>query len=196
MIIIPLISITIKSKIINLIIISSLFILWILDVDIPIPGFSIVSFFFFYSGIYIYRYHVDIFAMLNNNVVLLFTMMYICLYTLEFFTQSQITLKISILIGIVIFLNFIKILNRFEIMGIKENLQFLSQKSFFLYAAHGVIITFLVKFSLRIIPYNDNGFFSLMYFVNPILTILICNGLYWLLKSKCPRIENLLTGNR
>ncbi|MCD7994330.1 MAG: acyltransferase [Clostridia bacterium] len=63
--------------------------------------------------------------------------------------------------------------------------------SFFIYLTHRFVYLGIQLF------YNDTLFaYTVMYFVKPILTLLICLAAFYMMKRICPRLLGLLTGGR
>lgn len=71
-----------------------------------------------------------------------------------------------------------------------------SESSFFLFSVHGIIALLLCKLLTKIIRYDYQLIWIPMYFLNIISIILICIGLYNLMKKYTPKILSILTGNR
>lgn len=74
--------------------------------------------------------------------------------------------------------------------------KFLADSSFFLFAMHGMIVAAIGKVILKLVFINNSLFLALVYFLVPIITILFCLGLYWLLRRYTPCLCALLTGGR
>ncbi len=191
MIIVPLISLLFKSKIIDIVILLSLAFLWFIDFKIPVSGFSIVSLLFFYIGLFLHKYKMNIFS---NYIYRYSLISYIILFfILENNHENIMVNRISILVGIILFSNIIYRL-RFYCKHQKLG-DFLASSSFFLYASHSLILTGLVKLSVKILPPNDI-IYTMAFLLNPIFTIIICLTTYWLLQRYLPNVGKILTGNR
>ena len=76
--------------------------------------------------------------------------------------------------------------------------QTLANASFFVFALHSLFIGELGKITFSILHIPDNNPYAMLtlYFSVPIITILICLGLYVALKRYTPTICNLLSGGR
>lgn len=74
----------------------------------------------------------------------------------------------------------------------------LANTSFFIFALHSLIMDIIGKtfFTMLHLPDNNPYAMLLLYFLVPIINILICLGFYWFLKRNIPKICNLLTGGR
>ncbi|MEW7278536.1 acyltransferase [Aquimarina sp. 2201CG1-2-11] len=66
---------------------------------------------------------------------------------------------------------------------------------FFIYAAHGVALTYFTKVYVKLIGEND-VVLLILFFVSSILATLICVAFAKLLQKKTPKIYSLLTGSR
>lgn len=74
----------------------------------------------------------------------------------------------------------------------------LANSSFFIFALHFMIITNIGKMAFIILHVADNNSYEMLalYFGTVIFTILVCLGLYVLLRRCTPRVCNVLTGGR
>ena len=72
---------------------------------------------------------------------------------------------------------------------------FLDKSSFFVFAAHGLLMKTVLYF---IFEKHQVGEITttLLYFLVPIATILICLGLYWCLRRYCKPLMPIITGGR
>lgn len=103
--------------------------------------------------------------------------------------------RIGILLGIVSAVVIVSYL--LEHKKVKVNTT-LANSSFFIYALHGLFIGELGKviFIMLHIPDNNPYAMLILYFVVPIISVLVCLALYVLLKNYSPKVCNLLTGGR
>ncbi len=70
------------------------------------------------------------------------------------------------------------------------------EESFFIYASHGLFISYLQKVILKIVnPISEVEFLAVYFFV-PILTIGISIGIYRCMKRMTPKVLSILTGGR
>lgn len=72
--------------------------------------------------------------------------------------------------------------------------QFLSNASFFVFAAHGLLISKFMKAIVMLVHPQSPYLVLFIYFFVPITTILICLGLYKLLNRYTPVVANILIG--
>ena len=153
--------------------------------------------FFFSWGAY--------YSILSKNFVISFRslkyapVIYIFIAILDALTKERLYNDyihyIGILFGIVSAVVIVSYLIESEKVKVNKTL---ANSSFFIYALHYMFIRDLGKliFVYFRVP-SDNPYAMLaLYFVVPILSTLICLGLYVLLKTYLPRFCNLLTGGR
>jgi len=75
-----------------------------------------------------------------------------------------------------------------------KNVPFLADSSFFIFALHMIFIGDLGKIIVKYTFIDSPIYMAVLYFLVPIVDILICLGLYWLLRRYTPRLCALLTG--
>lgn len=73
---------------------------------------------------------------------------------------------------------------------------FLSESSFFIYAYHATLLGLIVKFSVKVILPTTNAEMIIIYFIAPIITILLGLGIYYILKRYLPTFTSIITGGR
>lgn len=152
--------------------------------------------FFFSWGAY--------YSLFNRNFVLSFRnfryspIFYIITALLDALTKGQVYNdyfhKIGILLGIVSVVVMVSCLIEYEKVRVNKTL---ANSSFFIFALHFLFINELGKILFVLFGMPDDPYAMLaLYIVVPILTTLICLGLYVLLKNYLPKICYLLTGGR
>lgn len=110
-------------------------------------------------------------------------------------TYHEYISRIFILVGVVAVISlFDQINNR---VRLQRRLAKLAPMTFFIYVSHEVYIINLLKGAWTKVCHTASGWGKLMgYFIVPCLCILVCMGLYYLIKISSPRFLNLLTGGR
>lgn len=153
--------------------------------------------FFFSCGAY--------YSIFNSNFVVSFRklkyapMAYIIIAILDALTKHQncnvYLHKVGILFGVVSIVVIVSNLLMLEKVKVNNTLE---NSSFFIFALHFLFIGELGKVIFVLFRVDDSNPYTMLalYFIIPILTVLLCLGLYVLLKSYLPRICNLLTGGR
>lgn len=191
----PLIYIFLKSKArflyITLIVLAYAFELW----PIKVPGFAVTSFCFFSLGAFFSvnkRNFVD-FAHKILWVLLPVYLVTLCLEQLCGDTVKVYMHHINCLAGIGLMINlFATLLNK---GCIKPN-KFLSNSCFFLFAYHMIPLTLLKKVLFLIIPEITNITLVAVYFICPLVIVLLGLLFYYMLNKYLPTITNILTGSR
>ena len=179
-------------------VLSVLLVLLILNVWIPIEGFSIISVFYFSWGGYFSRKNlcfVNVFNKWKNysymiSIVLLIGILfsfgnYDSAYKIlwPLFTVSGVPATICIA----------SFLLRNTLVTVHHNL---SNSSFFVFAAHFPLINYLANLINRIFYGNSMFFHTVKYLATPIILILILDICYFYMKRYSPRLLNHLTGGR
>ena len=103
--------------------------------------------------------------------------------------------KVGILFGVV---SMVVIVSNLLVFGKVKVNNTLEKSSFFIFALHFLFIGELGKVFFMLFHVVDSNPYAMLalYFIVPIITVLLCLGLYVILKSYLPGICNLLTGGR
>ena len=102
--------------------------------------------------------------------------------------------KIGILLGVPAFLYLTKTVSKTT--GLKNVLIALGRASFFVFAAHEPLLTVIRKISYKILqPQHDEKILAI-YFTSVAASVVICVGLFFLLKHFSPRFTKLIAGGR
>lgn len=103
--------------------------------------------------------------------------------------------KVGILFGVV---SMVVIVSNLLVFGKVKVYNTLEKSSFFIFALHFLFIGELGKVFFMLFHVVDSNPYAMLalYFIVPIITVLLCLGLYVILKSYLPGICNLLTGGR
>ena len=75
---------------------------------------------------------------------------------------------------------------------------YLARCSFFIFAAHGILIIneFAHYVVLHTLPLQGEAYYCVDLFLRPAIAIAMCIALYWLMSKIMPRTLDLLTGGR
>lgn len=164
-------------------------------------GFSITALFFFSVGAY--------FSINKQNMVnelrkymrpALFS--YIPFTILMVYLNGDHTLVGDFIYPFYIIVGVVAIINLFLLLekkGKLENLNSLSETTFFIYAFHGLIGITIADMILDIpFPIADNNYINVImhYLLMPILTIGTCLITFHMMMKYCPCLLNVLTGKR
>lgn len=163
-----------------------------------IAGFSSTAILFFGAGAY--------FAMHKRNLLLVITpfkkiSMVLALVLLFVSTLMNGTTYHEYIVRVFIMVGVVAVIALFDDLNNKERLRNtlakLAPTSFFIYVAHEIYIINWLKGAWTKLPIYEFGWGKLIgYFVVPCLCILVCIGMYYLIKAFNPRLMALLTGGR
>lgn len=177
---------------------SILFLAYVFDYWIKIPGFSAKGLFYFALGAYFSINNIDFTAFYRNNIfvatiiacpfIIMMVLTYGCHDEIWGYAHRLFTLFGSAsAIGIFAYL--------FERKHLKVR-PLLSNSSFFVYAAHGTIVLPVISIILgKILPTNQISFI-IQYFSAPAITIAILVFCYYCLHKWMPQTISVLTGGR
>lgn len=174
-------------------IILLLLLLWINDIGtVGQYGVLRIDSFLFYSiGAWLSIYNLPIAVKLKCKLkLLLLVLLVICLIGNLY---NPLFTKGIILIGLVVVPS---LLLEVQMKKKLHKNPLLRSSSFFIYAFHGVLITFLGKLSVRISFINDDWQLIILYFLLPVIVISISIISYKLLGFIAPRLLQLLIGKR
>ncbi|MCD7710935.1 MAG: acyltransferase family protein [Porphyromonadaceae bacterium] len=163
--------------------------------DLGYPHQLLAAFFFFSWGAYYSIHRLD-FTVLFRKLSY-FPILYIVAVVADTITKEQYFNSyihdIGILLGVVSAI--IVTASLLEKGKIRVN-SFLAGASFFIFALHTLILQDLGRIIFAPIRSGSPYFLIVFYFFIPALTILICLGLYKVLKKYLPTCASLLTGGR
>jgi hypothetical protein len=110
-------------------------------------------------------------------------------------TYHEYISRLFILVGVVAVISLFDYINNTARLHL--SLAKLAPTTFFIYVSHEVYIINLLKGGWTKVFYTESGWGKLMgYFIVPCLCIIVCMGLYNLIKIISPQLLNLLTGGR
>lgn len=182
------------TKILGVIVLG---ILWIIF-SAEVPYLSSIYFFILGGYLKIFKYqkinnHGYVFnssAMFSLWMLLLF----IFLFSKNYMSLHFIVRNLSILSGILYVWSLLE--KKYIVLFFKKKSVLIAmQFTFFIYLFHEPFLTIFTKINFAIFGKTD--FVSLLvFFISPIITVLICIVLGFFFKKKIPSIYNILTGNR
>ncbi|NGM64061.1 acyltransferase family protein [Sphingobacterium sp. SGR-19] len=162
------------------------------------PGFSSTAVMFFGAGAYfaLYKQNLLLITAPFKKISMVLALMLLLVSTMMNGTiYHEYIVRIFILVGVVAVINLFDVLNNNE--RLRTTLAKLAPTSFFIYVAHEVYIINWLKGGWARLPFSESGWGKLIgYFVVPCLCILVCIGLYYLIKAISPKLLGLLTGGR
>lgn len=159
------------------------------------PELSHQSLFFFPLGAFCGIRNVDFVEMAKR--VPWFPCLYLFFAIIDALTKdspySYIYHHIGIIVGMISVINIVGFLLSRRMISVSP---FLSRASFFVYAMHYLFIGSLIKVVIMFTCPNSSGLVILLYFVIPLITILICMGIYKVIDIFLPKLNSVLTGGR
>ena len=172
----------------------------ILNIGIPVEGFSMTSIFFFSLGGYFMLYKKDIICEFRRfeMTVLIISIVLLLIMVFEF-GKNDLFWGISHnsfkLFGLITLFNIAGRIVQGGKAFSKEN-HFLTASCFFVFACHALIVARCGKVLNILLNSNRLINLSTQYFLTFLLTIFICLFLYYIFYKALPKITNILTGGR
>lgn len=163
-----------------------------------IPGLSTTAIFYFGLGAFMgqFKYNMLKFTVPFGRITIILAITGLSIamyYTVSSFNEYWIRVFLVFGVPSVLLLGY-KCLNY---VSLKKRLIFLAPMVFFIYASHMIYILGWFKGALsKSFLANSDWGMLLGYFIVPLLCIGAISILYRLMKSKTPRILNIITGNR
>lgn len=161
------------------------------------PGFNITGIFFFSLGAYFSIHQKNIVTEFKKHSKLILSISGILLLLSTYFDNQPINAYIHpifVIFGCISVINLTAIFIQKGSFVVRPTL---SKASFFIYVTHTVAI---LGYSKRLMNhiFSADSLFSMLskYFLTPLLTVLICIGLYLAMKKIMPKIMNILLGSR
>ena len=174
--------------------------LYVLDVGIPVSGFSIIALFFFAVGTAFSisgKTFLQEFSKYRTLSYLLSVGALVTLLFLDSPTSSILAGVLQRLFVVTASVALINLVGELLDRGTVHPIPLLVDSSFFVYASHAVLITEFANFLLwHILPFENEPVFLAKVFLRPFVAWCICIGLFLSLKKIAPRTLNVLTGYR
>lgn len=163
-----------------------------------ITGFSSTAIMFFGAGAYFAMYRQNLLTVTapfkKISIVLALVLLLVSTW-MNGSLYHEYIVRVFILVGVIAVINLFDMLNNSE--RIRTTLSKLAPYTFFIYVAHEVYIINWLKGGWTRLSINAFGWGKLLgYFMVPGICILICIGLYYVIKVISPRLLSILTGGR
>lgn len=184
-----------KTRLFGLIL---LYLTYFFKVWVDWSGFSVEGFFFFSLGAYFSIYRIDFTSLFKRYwiIALSISVPLLLIMTCTYGINSSIyrySCRLFTLSGTICTFGIVALLFQNKLIKVHG---FLSNSSFFIYAAHGPIVLPMVIFALwKVLPSSEIGL-VILYFLTPILTISILLICYYYLSRWMPKTMAILTGGR
>lgn len=161
------------------------------------PGFNITGIFFFSLGAYFSINHKNIVSEFKKHNKLILSIAGIFMLLSTYFDGKLINEYLHPIFVVSGSISLINLTAFFIEKGSLTVRPILSKASFFIYVTHTVaILGYSKRFMDHIFSAQNTLNMLLKYFLTPLLTVLICVGLYLILKKLTPKIMNFLLGSR
>lgn len=178
--------------------IAGLLLLYLLNLESNVPGFSTTAFFFFGFGAFVGLFNITLlkYAVLYANVLLALAFIALCLTT--YFTNHRLNeylVRVFVTFAVpATFYIFYKLRNYTRL---KTILVRLAAPVFFIYAIHLVYILSWLKGGLtRVFSASSSLGLLVGYFIVPFICVAITLVIYKTLKKNIPKTLSILTGSR
>ena len=184
-----------KTGIIGLIM---LYLVYVLDFKVKISGFSSEGLFFFSLGAFFAIHDIDFSILFKKHWIpaMVLACPLVAVMVLTYGCNNDLwgyACRLFTLVGTVSTIGIVALL--FEKQRIKKH-PLLSNSTFLVYAAHGIIVLPIMKFILgKILPSNQLGLI-IRYFMAPFMTVAILVLCYNYLSKWMPKMTAILTGGR
>lgn len=176
--------------------IIALFIAWFSDISINVPGVSLVSLFFFSLGgwcrLRCFNIKEFIYKIQKQNYIISFILLIINIVSLYKNTNVTYFLPFTCLSLTLSAICFVYNTSQNNILK-RFNIKFFIDRTFFVYAGHGILLTFIVKLMSKFGGLCTEDGYIIMYLFCPILVICILFGIYRIIPQK---LLNILCGGR
>lgn len=171
-------------------------ILWFWGWWFDITGFSITAIFFFSAGAYFSiqkKNFVECMKPLLPVAIILYVLVVIADLCFLNRQLAGFLYSIEVLIGIIVSVTLVA---HFIEKGKWRVNSFLADSSFFIYAYHGMTLTFVMKFMFKLLEPYSEGMMLTLYVLCPTITILIGLFIYKYMKKYLPKTTAFITGGR
>ena len=170
-------------------------VLFLLNIWLPIEGFSIIGLLFYSIGAYLAIFSngliesfkkVRVLSYIGSGVLLA---LIVVLFGKHWSTQY--ILRLFQLFGVVAIFNIAACI-------MKEENSFcvkLADSSFFLYASHIFIISAISFLLSKLLPSTNQVMLALKYLLSAAITVALCEGVFQIMKKVCPDFLSFICGN-
>lgn len=171
-------------------------ILFLLNIWVPIEGFSIIGFFFYSLGTYCAIFSKGMAEPFKKfsplAYVLAVALLSGLLVTFGRHWSAQYIIRCFQIVGVISIFNIATICSKDGDSLVTR----LADSSFFIYASHIFLLTAIAFILSKIMPGSSQLPLAINYLLAPALTIVMCVGVYKILKRVCPIFLSFICGNR
>ncbi|MFT3993921.1 MAG: acyltransferase [Dysgonomonas sp.] len=178
-----------------------LFIALYTNIWIHIPGFGIEVFFYFSLGAYLGVSKKNMLQLARKVKIPALVLCLLALFFAAYGTPSFFPFVVPIRLSILIFVITMCITSLNIVAALIENKKieinnFLSKTTFFIFAAHGLVLSAL-NIAFRYVFSSDTIFVKVSQFIiSPIVVVIVCILGYYILHKITPRLLSILVGSR
>lgn len=166
-----------------------------------IHGLSVLAVFFFSFGAYFSINQKNMIEQLSkvrvySYIIAIALIVLMVVFNSQYTPVGSYIYPFYTIVGVVAIINFATQLIE---KGCKVEWSSFTKATFFIYAAHGLFgLTIAKAILVRIIPMSETYWYCtlLLYLLMPVVTISICLAMNSLMQRYCPKVLNILTGNR
>ena len=172
-------------------------VLYICGINLLTPGLSSTAFFFYSLGAWtsINRLEIDLSGRMGIGLMCLCFFLLIADVSLWMIgAQNSYLHRLFILSGIFAFLSFAMMMVCKK--GVGNTIRFLAGCSFFVYLSHIYVTPFLNKCWILVLSPVNEITASIALFIIPLVSCLICIGIYFVMKRCLPKTTMMLVGGR
>lgn len=171
-------------------------IVWYFNSLLIIPEYILTAFFFFAFGAY-FSYNKISFISFFRKYFFFIVVVYPIIATLDLFTDGMLynpfIHNLNIVAGVIFCFN---IVSFFIEKGSIHNIKILSQSSFFVFAMHEPLLSFIRKILYKILSPDSEIMLLIIYFAGMAITACIAFFIYCYLKKYFPVLLQITTGKR
>ena len=170
--------------------------LYVFGLNTGLSGFGFIALGFYTMGAFfaIFKFDFSLFSKSNKEFLLLvyFSLFVIVVIMHDYGIEMRWLKNLIVVIGVFASIGWARWLS--ENKGIKIS-PFLTSSTFFVYASHCVIIQFFIRLASRNGVQHD-FYYCLMYFVCPLLTLLVVLFSYFYIRKFLPSVAKVISGGR
>lgn len=171
-------------------------VLFLLNIWIPVEGFSVIGVFFYSLGAYYSIFSkgmVESFKKIGPlSYFTAIALLFVLLVTFGRHWSAQYIVRPFQIVGVIAIINLAAIM----VKDGKGTVSGLADSSFFLYASHIFVISAIAFILNKVIPGTGQIMLAVKYLLAAVFTITLCEGVYQLMKKECPGLLSFICGNR
>lgn len=168
------------------------------------PGFSIISFFWFSLGAYFSISRIDMVVSIYKLRYFFYLVSFCLIFPLlwfngnvgDRFVPNMFAQKLYPFFIISASFSLLCIAAKIIKQGKLKVYPRLAQASFFVFVCHMFVLRYADKVINKCLPFDNYFILIIKYLTIPILAVILCLAIYWILDKTFPKFLSVLTGNR